>query len=134
MIFLDTSFVVAWVNPNDSLHERALALLESDPEEPWLTTDCVLLEIGNSLSRYFRTEAADIIETILDDEHATVIGLDTELFSRAFQLYRTRTDKTWGLIDCVSFIVMQDHRCFDAWTNDIHFVQAGFSALLRHPE
>lgn len=134
MIFLDTSFVVAWVNPNDSLHERALELLARFETEPWLTTDCVLLEIGNSLSRYFRSEAVDVIENILADEDATIVSLDADLFSRAFHLYRSRTDKTWGLIDCVSFIAMQDNQCFDAWTNDIHFVQAGFKAHLRHSE
>lgn len=134
MIFLDTSFVVAWVNPNDFLHERALTLLDRYYDEPWLTTDCVLLEIGNSLSRHFRNEAAEVIETILSDEDATIVSMDTDLFSRAFNLYRSRTDKTWGLIDCVSFIVMQDHQCLDALTNDVHFIQAGFMAHLRHPE
>ncbi|MFM6264927.1 MAG: PIN domain-containing protein, partial [Dolichospermum sp.] len=42
-----------------------------------------------------------------------------------------REDKEWGLVDCISFIVMQDRGISDALTTDIHFQQAGFRALLR---
>ncbi|MFM6219167.1 MAG: PIN domain-containing protein, partial [Dolichospermum sp.] len=42
-----------------------------------------------------------------------------------------REDKEWGLVDCISFIVMQDRGISDAPTTDIHFQQAGFRALLR---
>jgi predicted nucleic acid-binding protein len=37
----------------------------------------------------------------------------------------------WGLVDCISFIVMQNRGITDALTADIHFQQAGFRALLR---
>ncbi|MFM5956954.1 MAG: PIN domain-containing protein, partial [Dolichospermum sp.] len=42
-----------------------------------------------------------------------------------------REDKEWGLVDCISFIVMQDRGITDALTADTHFQQAGFRALLR---
>jgi hypothetical protein len=41
------------------------------------------------------------------------------------------TDKEWGLIDCMSFIVMQDRGITEALTADDHFNQAGFKALLK---
>ncbi|WP_225893949.1 hypothetical protein [Atlanticothrix silvestris] len=50
---------------------------------------------------------------------------------RALQLYNERPDKTWGLTDCISFVVMWEQGLTDAVTADIHFVQAGFRALLR---
>jgi len=40
-------------------------------------------------------------------------------------------DKEWGMTDCISFIVMEDHGLTDALTADEHFQQAGFRALLR---
>ena len=49
---------------------------------------------------------------------------------RALRLYRERPDKLWGLTDCVSFVVMQDHRLIDAVTTDEYFVQAGYRALM----
>jgi uncharacterized protein len=49
---------------------------------------------------------------------------------QALELYQTRADKTWGLTDCISFIVMQQRNLTDAVTSDRHFVQAGFRALI----
>jgi uncharacterized protein len=46
-------------------------------------------------------------------------------------LFKQRKDKEWGLVDCISFIVMQNREITDALTADIHFQQAGFRALLR---
>lgn len=131
MIFVDTAFVVAWISPNDALHIRAVELLNKIRREQWLTTDCVLLEIGNSLARIHRAEAISVIENFLSDEKIEVVGLDANLFNRAFELFRTRDDKSWGLIDCVSFVVMKEHEVTDALTNDRHFQQAGFKALMR---
>jgi predicted nucleic acid-binding protein len=53
------------------------------------------------------------------------------LFHKGFSLYRSRPDQTWGLIDCVSFIVMREAGIVDSLTADKHFEQAGFRALLR---
>lgn len=131
MIFIDTSFIIAWINPHDQLHRKALKLIDEFQDEPWLTTDCILLEIGNSLARNFKDTAIIAIENILADENATIVGLDAVLFNRAFELFKSHGDKSWGLIDCVSFNVMEDHGCSKALTNDRHFVQAGFEALMR---
>jgi len=49
---------------------------------------------------------------------------------RALDLFTRRSDKTWGLIDCASFLVMQDQGISRAFTNDRHFEQAGFRNLL----
>lgn len=53
-----------------------------------------------------------------------------ELYQRAVQLYSDRDDKEWGLIDCMSFVVMGDQGLTDALTADTHFRQAGFNVLL----
>lgn len=131
MKFVDTAFVIAWVNADDALHLKAIELLNAHKDSPWLTTDCVLLEIGNSLARNFRPKAVETIENFLTADEVTIIELNTNLFSQAFKLYRTYDDKTWGLIDCVSFVVMKEYAITDALTNDRHFRQAGFNALMR---
>ncbi len=131
MIFVDTAFVIAWISPRDDLHEKALSLLDSHRNDDWLTTDCVLLEVGNSLAKRYRAEAIETIENFLTDELITIVGLKPDLFARAFELYRSRQDKPWGLIDCVSFMVMRDYDVREALTNDRNFVQAGFAALMR---
>jgi predicted nucleic acid-binding protein len=64
---------------------------------------------------------------------ARVLTVDTTLLLRALSLYEQRHDKQWGLTDCISFVVMQDHHLTDALTADHHFEQAGFLALLAEP-
>ena len=64
---------------------------------------------------------------------ARLVYVTPELLARALILYKKRSDKTWGLVDCVSFIVMQDAGVTEAFTNDEHFTQAGFKCLLPKP-
>jgi predicted nucleic acid-binding protein len=42
-----------------------------------------------------------------------------------------RKDKAWGLVDCASFLSMQERGISQALAYDEHFKQAGFVALLR---
>ena len=46
--------------------------------------------------------------------------------------YRDRLDKTWGLVDSCSMVVMEQQDMSDVFTNDHHFEQAGFRCLLRN--
>jgi uncharacterized protein len=130
-ILVDTLFVVALVNERDQYHERAAALASRYDGHPLLITDAVMLEIGNALARGYKAEAVAIIEEFLSADEVQVVELTRDLFAQAFELYRTHRDKEWGMIDCVSFIVMRDAGIRSALTFDRHFVQAGFKALLR---
>ena len=56
--------------------------------------------------------------------------LSSALFRRAVDRYTRRKDKTWSLVDCVSFLIMEEHRITDALTPDMHFQQAGFEVML----
>src|SRR5437899_2464040 len=95
-----------------------------------VVTDAVLLEVGNTLARSHKQEAVAAIEQLLTSDDVQVIHLTPDLFQRAFTMYKTFQDKAWSLVDCVSFVVMQDAGITDALTTDQHFVQAGFQALM----
>ena len=41
-------------------------------------------------------------------------------------MYEIHQDKTWGLVDCLSFVVMENQQISIALAFDRHFVQAGF--------
>ncbi len=91
-----------------------------------------MLEIGNSLSKQkYRAAAIQLLESLETDPDVEVVLLTNSLYKLAFNLFKQRKDKEWGLVDCVSFIVMQDRKITDALTTDIHFQQAGFRVLLR---
>jgi uncharacterized protein len=130
---IDTSFVIAFVNEKDEDHDKAIELSIEFNKKPLIVTDTVLLEIGNSLSRRFKKECIETINGFFDSEEVEVIRLDETLFDKAFEIYKTHADKTWGLVDCISFVVMKERGIKDALTSDKHFVQAGFNALMLDP-
>jgi predicted nucleic acid-binding protein len=123
-------FVVALVNPRDQYHQRATELADRFEHSPLLTTDAVLLEIGNALARNFKQQAVEIVEHFFDSEEVEIVRLTPQLFEQAFELFKAYEDKAWGLIDCVSFVVMQEAGVSQALTFDQHFKQAGFQALM----
>lgn len=131
-LLLDTVFVQALLNHRDQYHAQAKAFLPRvrAAMEVWIT-EAVLIEVGNGLSAVNRTAAVKFIEQCYRTANLRVVSVDTPLLTRALQLYRERPDKTWGLTDCISFVVMQEQDLTDAVTADEHFVQAGYRALLR---
>lgn len=128
--FVDTFYIVALVNRRDEFHEKANELVKYYDKQPLLITDAVLLEIGNSLARNYKNEAVEIFEEFFISNELEIVRLDETLFNKAFELYKNHSDKSWGLVDCISFVVMKEHGVTDALTCDKHFVQAGFRALM----
>ena len=133
-VFLDTSFAIALSSITDQNHIRAVELAHhiENNSTRLVTTQAILLEIGNALSKQrYRVAAIELLESIESDPNIEVVLLTNNLYRLALNLFKQREDKEWGLIDCVSFIVMQNRGINDALTADIHFQQAGFRALLK---
>jgi predicted nucleic acid-binding protein len=130
-VFVDTLFVVALINQRDAYHDEAVRLADLMEGQSLVTTDAVLLEIGNALARNFRREAIEVIDSFLTSKEVEIIRMTPALFSKAYSIYKQHRDKEWGLVDCVSFAVMRSAGVESALTFDQHFIQAGFSALMR---
>ena len=133
-LFLDTGYAVALAIKRDQHRSRALTLNKRIKREefPVVKTRAVAFEIDNFLSApQLRTTGALYLEAIEEDPSVEIVSTSTELFHRAFALYRNRQDKAWSLTDCLSFAVMNRRGLNDALTADEHFEQAGFNALLR---
>ncbi|MBI1829928.1 MAG: type II toxin-antitoxin system VapC family toxin [Planctomycetes bacterium] len=130
-IFVDTQFVVAIANEPDQQHERAKDLAKSCVGSRFVVTEPVLLEIGNALARKFKDYAIHAIDQFLESKDTELVRLTPEMFEAGYSLYKNHRDKEWGLVDCISFIVMRKAGIDDALTFDQHFVQAGFRALMR---
>jgi predicted nucleic acid-binding protein len=129
-IFMDTSYVQARISHRDKFHAKAVeAARQTTGAEAWIT-EAVLIEIGDSFGASDRRGTIEFIEMCYRATHIRVVRLTSELLSHGFALYKARPDKEWGLTDCISFVVMEDHGLTDALTADRHFVQAGFRALL----
>lgn len=129
-LFVDTLFVIALINHRDQYHRQALNLAERYDGWPLLTTEAVLLKVGNALARNYKREAVEVIERLTTAVEIEVISMTPDLFGRAFALYKQHQDKSWGLVDCVTFVLMRDRKVKRALTFDRHFSQAGFECLM----
>ena len=128
--FLDTAYVLALLNQKDTYHNQAKTMLSSmHSAQVWLT-EAVLIEIANALASSNRSAAVAFINSCYVTPNVRVVSVDSKLLKRAIDFYENRGDKEWGLTDCISFIVMEDHDLKEAFTADDHFQQAGFRALL----
>lgn len=133
-LFFDTFFAIARASPKDQFHEAAKFWSDKIQSEnvPIVVTQAVILEIGNALSKIqFRQIAIGLLQSFEKSENIMVVSMTDELYDEAFDLFRSRSDKEWGLVDCVSFVVMRERKITAALTADEHFIQAGFRALLR---
>jgi predicted nucleic acid-binding protein len=133
-LFIDTSYWIALAVARDAYHTVALAWENKTTAQPvsLFTTEAVLWETLNSLSsQSLKSRGAELYRRVHDDPAITVVGFEPELCDQAVQSYANHTDKDWGVIDCLSFVVMRLHGIVQALTADHHFEQAGFAALLR---
>jgi hypothetical protein len=131
--FLDANGWVALLNTRETLHAIANARwmeLSREPR-PVVLTDWVVAETGNGLARTpARSRFVETFQQMLRNPRFRVLPVTRFLVERALLLYSDRPDKTWGLVDCASFVVMKDEGVSDAFTTDRHFEQAGFNCLL----
>jgi hypothetical protein len=132
-VFLDTNGWFALLNEEDALHVRAATCWRelSRASRSIVLTDWVVAETGNGLARTrARDRLVDAVQKMAHAPRFRIIFITPALMERALFLYSDRPDKTWGLVDCASFVVMKDDGIADAFTTDRHFEQAGFNCLL----
>lgn len=60
-----------------------------------------------------------------------IVPIDPALDQEPWQLWTSRPDKDWSLVDCASFVVMRRRGLIEALASDHHFEQAGFVRLLK---
>jgi predicted nucleic acid-binding protein len=130
-IFVDTAYFVALVRKRDQLHRQATEFQENPPGE-LLTTEWVLTETADSLAEPpTREEFIRVFDRLRMRKDVVIVQVSHEHFLQGCELYAKRNDKHWSLTDCISFVVMREHRIDAALTSDIHFEQAGFQRLLN---
>lgn len=92
----------------------------------------MLTEVADALNAPHQRGLASLLyETLQQDPRVTIVPPERVVYERGWALYRQRSDKTWSLTDCISFVVMNELSLREALTGDHHFEQAGFAALLK---
>jgi predicted nucleic acid-binding protein len=134
IIFADTGYWIALLDPQDSLHQRATSLTASLTSTKIMTTEMVFTEVLNAFSKrgdFPRQSAVILIQGASKNPSIEVVPQTSELFQAALELYSRRPDQAWSHTDCASFSIMQQESIREALAYDHHFEQAGFIALLR---
>jgi predicted nucleic acid-binding protein len=97
--FLDTSGLIAVVNTDDQRHSKAETIWADlvSSLRRMVTTSLVLIELADGLSRLqHRVLAIQIVDRLRDSDRVEIVQSDESLESRAWQLFRERSDKEWG--------------------------------------
>ena len=133
-VFADTGYWIALLNERDNLQGKARELSARFAGATIVTTEMVLTELLNHVSRggsQVRRLAGETVLRWMADPNVEVVPQTSIQFEAALERYLTRLDQSWSMVDCASFIVMETRQIHDALALDRHFEQAGFTALLR---
>jgi len=132
-LFVDTSGWGHLVDPKQVHHLLAQTLYrraKGQGQQPSvLTTNYIITELVALLTSPLRTprpQAIAFINSLKTSPYIEIVHVDARLDEQAWQLLSNRPDKTWSLVDCSSFVLMQERGIMDALTTDHHFEQAGF--------
>lgn len=132
----DTSGWGNLLDPTQPHHAQATSLYRTLRQEgnKVITTNYIIAELMALLTsplRMPRPALIAFIESIKSSPHVEFIHIDQTLDVKAWQLLKNRPDKEWNLVDCSSFVLMQQRGILEALTTDHHFEQAGFVRLLK---
>ncbi|MEP6913897.1 MAG: PIN domain-containing protein [bacterium] len=132
LVFADTVYWVALINPNDQWHGPALSAQALLHDVRLVTTDVILLEVLNFFAEHgeeARIRAVSATEAILINPNTEAARHNHENFLEGLALYKARADKGYSLTDCISMNMMRERNITQVLTHDQHFVQEGFTIL-----
>jgi predicted nucleic acid-binding protein len=135
-MLVDTSGWGNLVDSSQPYHSLASSLYRDARlrEDRIITTSYILVELVALLTSPLRIPRPDIIafiEGVKQSPFIDIVYVDQTIDEAAWRLLRNRQDKDWSLVDCVSFVIMQQRNLIEALATDHHFEQAGFIRLLK---
>jgi predicted nucleic acid-binding protein len=131
-VFADTFYWLALARPRDAWHAIVWRWARANPATLIVTTDEILTEFLNALSRTGpagRAYAAATVYDVRNDPQTKVLPQTRTDFDAALALYESRPDKSYSLTDCRSMVALRALGVSEVLTNDHHFTQEGFTIL-----
>ncbi len=133
-VFVDTAALVALLNRDDSLHDRAVGVRDALASNRsrlvishWIFTELLGLAAGKA----WRAAALNALERFAESRLTTVVAVSEASWREGLALYQGRSDKAWSLVDCISMTICRREGITSVFTHDHHFAQGGFKVLLR---
>ncbi len=132
--FADANGWIALNSKRDQLHRAAVDINKSllRGGRHYVTPNFVLDETYTGLRmKVGHFAAVDFGERLRNSRTVYVVHITEELQEEVWQLFKQYADKEFSFTDCTSFVVMKQMSVVDAFTNDHHFEQMGFTILLK---
>lgn len=135
-LFVDTAGWGNLVDRSQPHHADASAIYRHAKQQrrAIVTSNYVLTELVALLTsplRLARPQLIAFVNGLKTSPYVQIVHVDATLDAHAWQLLTQRQDKAWSLVDCSSFVLMQQRGIRDSLTTDHHFEQAGFVRLLK---
>lgn len=121
MTFVDTGAWVALFVDTDAQHEAAREWTGSNRDR-LVTSDYVVDEVLTLINVRFRKQTAlQAGRALFNEQLAALIYLTEEDIARAWELFRSHSNKGWSFTDCTSLALMQRLEISNAFAFDRHF-------------
>lgn len=135
-LFVDTSGWGHLVDSSQGFHSlaRGIYLDALRQRRQIVTTNYIIAELAALMSSPLqipKPKASAFIESLKVSPYVEIVHVDETLDDQAWLMLKSRQDKNWSLVDCASFVIMQQRQLVEALTTDHHFEQAGFARLLK---
>ena len=129
-VFIDTSAIVAFLNPMDENHQEAAdrwaELVKG--EESLLATNYILVETFAVLARRLGFGAVRTFQTLVVPA-LEASWVDQSFHETAVAALLTAGSRDLSLADCASFELMRRQGMDAAFAFDLHFIQQGFRCI-----
>ncbi|MGJ8696132.1 MAG: type II toxin-antitoxin system VapC family toxin [Verrucomicrobiaceae bacterium] len=132
MIFVDTSFWIAFRNERDLHHSRALQLMQEffRRRETLVITDHIFAETHAYFVRSV-PKREQIMRDLLDNPIVRHLSPTPEERQLTLAYLRDFKDKHWSYVDTLSFAIIEKRKIKAAASFDDHFAQPGTFQLIR---
>jgi predicted nucleic acid-binding protein len=132
VIFLDTGFLFAYVSEKDQDHERVNEVLEAHRGERLadllVTTNHVVAETITLVAKRGHRDpgirhdhAVEVGGQLLAGVFGQVHHASAEEEREAFAYFERHRDKSYSIVDCLSFVIMEKMGIREAWAVDEDF-------------
>ena len=130
MIFVDTSFWIAYYNIRDAQHEDAIELLRRSGATQLVTTNHVRGETWTLLRRRAdHTLAMRFVDRLGHSTKVRTVFVLQRQEADALKWLGQHDERRYSYVDATSFVVMRTLHIRDALCYDDDFVAAGFRRM-----
>ncbi|MFT3879328.1 MAG: PIN domain-containing protein [Gemmatales bacterium] len=130
-MLLDTSGLLCFLYESETHHDQAVTLFEQATTRYSHTLILAELLAVATVRKLDRQKCIKFIREMLTSPDIEIIEVTKSMVEQSIDFLSRRKDKQWSICDAVSFLLMREHQLTEALTNDRHFEQAGYQALLK---